>query len=301
MNKLLATTAGLGMLLASTAIADPILFAPAGPASSNAFYTVMVEGAIAKAEELGVEMIILAPPKQNDIDAQITIVEDQMAKGIAGMVIDPGNPDALRPVVTSVVEEGVPVVFVNQGYTGEGITLVGTDNEGTARAGGEYLCANLPTGSEVVILTGNPAQLAARQRADGSRKSAQECGLHVVAELSAKWDRFKAQNIMNDVITRNPDIKGVMTGSDSMALGAAEALIDAGMIDQVLVVGFDGSSEVADSIIAGEISASVAQNPFNMGGYAVESLVTLINGGELPSEIDTGSVLVTIENAADFQ
>jgi ribose transport system substrate-binding protein len=86
-----------------------------------------------------------------------------------------------------------------------------------------------------------------------------------------------------------------------MALGAAEALKSAGMLDGVVLVGFDANPDAAASVLAGEMSATVAQNPYNMGAFGVESALKLIKGGKLDPVIDTGTILVTSENAGDFK
>jgi ribose transport system substrate-binding protein len=106
---------------------------------------------------------------------------------------------------------------------------------------------------------------------------------------------------MENVITGNPGIKAVFASNDNMALGAVEALKSANMLDKVMVVGFDANPDAADSILAGEMSASVAQNPENMGALGIESLMKLAKGEKLPPVIDTGTVLVTKDNAADYK
>ena len=93
----------------------------------------------------------------------------------------------------------------------------------------------------------------------------------------------------------------VFASNDNMGLGAIEALKNADMLEQVFVVGFDANPDAAASVLAGEMSATVAQNPYNMGAIGVESVMTLIGGGSLPPIIDTGTVLVTMENAEDFK
>ena len=106
---------------------------------------------------------------------------------------------------------------------------------------------------------------------------------------------------MENIITGNPNLKAVFASNDNMGLGAIEALKNADMLDQVFVVGFDANPDAAESVLAGEMSATVAQNPYNMGAIGVESVMTLLGGGELPPIIDTGTVLVTMENAEDFK
>jgi len=86
-----------------------------------------------------------------------------------------------------------------------------------------------------------------------------------------------------------------------MALGAVEAVRNAGKLDDIFIVGFDGNPNAAEAILAGDLEASVAQRPYNMGQMGVEFVLKLAAGEELPEEIDTGAILVTRENAADFR
>lgn len=86
-----------------------------------------------------------------------------------------------------------------------------------------------------------------------------------------------------------------------MALGVVEALRGADMLDKVIVVGFDANPLAAQSILAGEMSASAAQDPYNMGALGVESVLKLIKGESIPPIIDTGTVLVTKDNAEEYK
>jgi ABC-type sugar transport system substrate-binding protein len=86
-----------------------------------------------------------------------------------------------------------------------------------------------------------------------------------------------------------------------MALGAVEAIASAGISpDDIVLIGFDANPNAAQSIIDGGMDATVAQSPYNMGKLGIESLVTLINGGELDAVVDTGTQLVTLDNASEF-
>jgi ABC-type sugar transport system substrate-binding protein len=140
-----------------------------------------------------------------------------------------------------------------------------------------------------------------KARADGSRAGLTACGLNIVAEQTGEWDRAKGLAVMENIITGNPNIKAVFASNDNMALGAAEALKSAGMLKDVVLVGFDANPDAAESVLAGEMSATVAQNPSNMGAFGVECVLKLIKGGKLAAVIDTGTVLVTSENASEFK
>ena len=86
-----------------------------------------------------------------------------------------------------------------------------------------------------------------------------------------------------------------------MALGAVEALKDADLLNDVIFVGFYVSPDAAKSILDGEMTATIAQFSYNMGAYGVEKALELAKGRSLPPVVDTGTLLVTKKNAADFK
>lgn len=127
-----------------------------------------------------------------------------------------------------------------------------------------------------------------------------KCGLNKVAELSADSDRAKGLQVMEDILTSKPTVKGVFAANDLMALGAAEAVKARGKTGQILIVGFDAIPEAAKAILSGDLAASVAQNSSNMGKFGVENAIKALQGKSVPKRIDTGTTLVTKKNAAQY-
>ncbi|MGD8662368.1 MAG: sugar ABC transporter substrate-binding protein [Desulfobacterales bacterium] len=302
MKKSFAIALAMTLVFSAMAVnAETILLSMKGPGAGNPFWAAVEKGAREKAKEIGVDLVVLAPPQESDITSQIAQIEDQMTKGVDGIALAPTDPDALAPIVDEALAEGTKVVFVDTNGKNEGVTFIGTNNEMGAKLAADYICKNVPKGSDVAILQGIIVQSTGRFRADGSHKGLTECGLNIVAEQPADWDRAKGQSVMENILVGNPNIKAVFASNDNMALGAAEALKQAGVLDKVLLVGFDANPDAAVSILAGEMSASVAQNPYNMGALSVENLMKLIKGEKLAPVIDTGTVLVTKENAANYK
>jgi ribose transport system substrate-binding protein len=95
-------------------------------------------------------------------------------------------------------------------------------------------------------------------------------------------------------------VKGVFAANDLMALGAAEAVKARGKAGKILIVGFDAIPEAAQSILAGNLSASVAQSPYNMGKFGVQNALKALQNKPVAKRIDTGTILVTKKNAAQF-
>ena len=302
MRKFFAIVLVVTFVFSAMAVnAETILLSMKGPGAGNPFWAAVEKGAREKAKELGVDLVVLAPPQESDITSQIAQIEDQMTKGVDGIALAPTDPDALAPIVDEALAEGTKVVFVDTNGKNKGVTFIGTNNEMGAKLAADYICKNVPKGSDVAILQGIIVQSTGRFRADGSHKGLTECGLNIVAEQPGDWDRAKGQAVMENILVGNPNIKAVFASNDNMALGAAEALKQAGVLDKVLLVGFDANPDAAVSILAGEMSASVAQNPYNMGALSVENLMKLIKGEKLAPVIDTGTVLVTKENAANYK
>jgi ribose transport system substrate-binding protein len=272
-----------------------------GPGGGNPFWAAVEKGATEKGKELGVNVVVLAPTQESDIQSQINQVEDQLAKGVDGIAIAPTDPDALTPVLQKAKDAGVPVVFIDTKGNMEGVTFIGTNNEQGAKLAADFICQNVEKGSEVAILQGIITQSTGQARAEGSKAGMDACGLNVVAEQPANWDRAEGQSVMENILTAHPDIKAVFASNDNMALGAVEALKAAGKLDQIIVVGFDANPDAAAAVLAGEMAATVAQNPYNMGAFGVENVLKLINGESIPELIDTGTVLVTQENAEQFK
>ncbi|CAN7332237.1 sugar ABC transporter substrate-binding protein [Devosia sp. LjRoot16] len=302
MKKLLLTGVALSALLAMAGSANAAyVLGMKGPGAGNPFWAAVEAGAKAKAAELGVEVIVVAPPAESDVQAQITQIEDLIAQKVDGIALAPTDPNALAPVVDAAKAAGIPVVFVDTRGTNEGVTFIGTNNEVGAALAADFMCKNLPAGSDVAILQGLVSQSTGQARAEGSKKGLEACGLKVVAEQTAEWDRAKGLSVTENILAGNPNIKGIFGSNDNMALGAVEALKAAAKLADVMVVGFDANPDAAASILAGEMTASVAQAPGNMGGFGIQALVDLKAGKTLEPWIDTGTVLVTKDNAADYK
>ena len=301
MKKIVVLVGGLFLSTVVAAHSETVLLSMKGPGSGNPFWAAVQAGAEEKAKELGVDLVVLAPPEESDVQSQINQVEDQLAKKIDAMAIAPTDPNALKPVVEAAMKQKVGVVFVDTKGVNDGVTFIGTNNEVGAALAADYICKNIAKGSEVAILQGIITQSTGQARAEGSKKGLTACGLVVVAEQPADWDTAKAQSAMENIITGHPNIKAVFASNDNMALGVVQALKSAKMLDKVMVVGFDANPNAAASILAGEMSASVAQNPKNMGRLGVENALKVKHGEKIDPVLDTGTVLVTKDNAADYK
>ncbi len=247
-----------------------------GPGGGNPFWAAVEKGANEAAKAMGTQVTVLAPPQESDVPSQIAQIEDAVTKGVDGIAIAPTDPAALAPVLQKAIDAGVKVVFIDTKGQNEGV-------------------------DKVAILQGIITQSTGKARAEGAKAGLSACGLNIVAETPAEWDKAKGQAAMEDILTKNPDLKGVFGSNDNMALGAVQAIKNAGLTGKILVVGFDANPDAAAAILAGDMNASVAQAPSNMGKFGVENLIKLIQGESIPPVIDTGTELVTKDNADKYK
>ena len=172
-----------------------LLLSMKGPGGGNPFWAAVQAGAESAAKAMGVELSVQAPPQETDVAAQVQQVEDAIAAGVTGIIIAPTDPAALKPVLEGAIAKGIKVVFVDTKGTVDGVTFIGTNNEVGAALGADYLCKNVEKGAKVAILQGIITQSTGKARADGAKKGLTDCGLNIVAELPAEWDKAKGRSI----------------------------------------------------------------------------------------------------------
>lgn len=293
----------LALLAPPTGGAAPVtlLLDMKGPGSGNPFWAAVERGARDAAKAMKVNLVVLAPPAETDVAAQVAQVEDQIAKNVSAIIVAPTDVSALNSTFDKARAKKIPVLFVDtDGTWPYKATFIGTDNMAGGALGGRFLCTQIKGKGDVAIITGVMTTQSIRARVEGARSAVKKCGLNEVAELPADSDRAKGQAVMEDILTSKPTVKGIFAANDLMALGAAEAVKARGKTGQILIVGFDAIPEAAQAILSGNLAASVAQNPANMGKFGVENALKLLKGQTIPKRIDTGTTLVTKKNAAKY-
>ena len=144
----------LAIIIGTLAFADTVLLSMKGPGAGNPFWASVERGGREKAAELGVKIVVLAPPQESDIQSQINQVEDQITKGVTAIAIAVTDPNALAKVIESARSAGIPVVFIDTKGINKGVTFIGTDNKAGAKMAADFICDRVSRGSDVAILQG---------------------------------------------------------------------------------------------------------------------------------------------------
>lgn len=266
-------------------------------------YWMQVEGGVEDAaEDLGVSATVGGATEETAVQEQIDRIRADLTNQPDALVVSPTQAEQLEPVLQDAVDEGVPVLLVDtsiEGWDGAE-TFIGTDNYDLGQAAGEFLLEQHDEG-EVLFIRGVPGNPATDDRIDGAADVLEGSDLEVVADLSADSDRAEARAATADALQSNPDLSVIFAGNDDMALGAVEAVRGAGLeLDDFFIMGVDGTEDALDSIIAGELDATMAQGAYEMGYQGVEEAIRVIEGETVEEEIAIDTTLVTPENAEEF-
>ncbi|QCX33194.1 ribose ABC transporter substrate-binding protein RbsB [Caloramator sp. E03] len=250
---------------------------------NNPFFVTMKEGAEKKAKELGYEVIVL--DSQNDASKERSNVEDLVQQGIAVLVINPTDSDAVANSISVAKDKNIPVITVDRAANGVDVAChIASDNVAGGKLAGEFILETLGGKAKIVELQGIPGASATRDRGKGFHEAVDgKEGVKVVASQAADFDRQKGLNVMENIIQATPDFDAVFAHNDEMALGAVKALTAANK--KAVVVGFDGTADAVTAVQNGEMAATIAQQPDLMGSYAVENAVKLIKGESVEKQI----------------
>ena len=260
---------------------------------NNPFFVSLVEGAEKQAAALGVKITVA--DAGDDAAKQTSDIEDLVASGISVLIVNPVDSDAVTGAVEFAKSKGVKVISVDRAVNGTEIDCqIASDNVLGAELATQFIVDTLGEGAVVAELEGVTGASAAIDRSQGFHNVA-DAKLQVVARQTANFARAEGMSVMENMLQANPDIQGVFAANDEMALGAMEAISGAGK--NVMVVGFDATDDAIESIKAGQMAGTIAQQPDLIGSTAVEYALKLIAGESIPKSVPVEVTLITKDNA----
>ena len=269
---------------------------------SSEYWGYVKAGCDAAAAELGVEVSVVGPGAESDIEGQVAQIEQQIGAGCDAIICAPNDAGAAANALQAALDQGIPVLSVDTDVGIEGqTTFVGTSNVDAAYEGGKWAIGQAGDGAKAVIIYGQEGDNTSNMRREGYQKACDEAGVKVLAALSGQNTTDGATKTMEDMLSAHPgEIDIVLCHNDDTAIGAMNACKNAGVSD-VIIVGFDGNASAVDLILAGDlIKATVAQQPYEMGYQAVEAAVEVLNGGTVESVINAPVEVVTAENGQAY-
>lgn len=267
---------------------------------ANEFFLTMEDGAKAYQKENANEFELVSNgiKDESDTSAQIRIVEQMIVAKVNALVIAPADSKALVPVIKRAMDAGITVVNIDNRLDPGvlrskqlNVPFVGPDNRKGARLVGDHLAGKLKAGDEVGIIEGVPTTTNAQQRTAGFKDAMEAAGMKVVSVQSGNWEINKGNAVASAMLNEYPDLKALLAGNDSMALGAVSAVRSAGRSGQVQVVGYDNIKAIAPMLADGRVLATADQYAARQAVFGIEAALKMLKG-ERP-EVDADNVIQT--------
>ncbi|WEF23538.1 D-ribose ABC transporter substrate-binding protein [Paracoccus sp. S3-43] len=297
-RALLAAAASLPLMAAAAQAEGLITIIVNDPANPYWF----AEGEVARktAEDLGYTANVAA--HRGDTNTESTLVDTAITNKSVALILDPANADGSVGAVQKAVDAGIPVILINAEINQEGLAkaqLVSNNAQGAALGAQAWVEAVGDTGNYVELF-GAPSDNNAQTRSNGFETVlSQYPDLVKAGQEVANWDRTQGYQKMQSLLQANPDIIGVISGNDEMALGAIAALKEAGKLDQVKVGGFDGTPDAVAAVKAGEMQYTVLQPVAVFAEEAVRQADNVIKNGSTGVETEKqlfDCILVNADN-----
>jgi ribose transport system substrate-binding protein len=269
---------------------------------ANEFFKTMEDGARAhqKANADAYDLICNGIKDEQDVNKQIQIVNQMIARGVDAIVIAPADSKALIAVCRKAKDKGIVVVNIDNQFDAETLQLegvaipfVGPDNRKGARLAGDHLAKSLTKGDKVAIVEGRPGAFNGIQRKLGFEDAMKAAGMEIATSQSAYWETDKAYKLVSQIYnTVGADLKAVLCANDSMALGAVNALKG----KDVLVAGFDNITAVQALIKEGRILCTVDQHADLIAVNGITYAMEILETKQTPQNQETPVDLITAES-----
>ncbi len=293
MKKVILLVLMVGLLALTGMAAKTIGFAVSTLA--NPFFVTMKKGGEAKAAELGLGFVVL--DAQDSPEKQFSQVQDLIIRKVDVLIINPVDSDAIVPAVLEANAAGIPVITVTRPSNGGVVAQhLDIDNKEAGMLAAVAMANALNGKGRVAILEGIPGAPSATDRQQGFVNELKKYpDIQVVTSLTANYSREQGATVAEDILQGNPVLNGIYGHNDEMALGAVRAAIAAGRLSELKIVGIDATDDALAAIKAGEMVATVQQQPALQMAMAVVAAQRIINGATVEPKVIIPLKLITIE------
>ena len=264
---------------------------------TNDFWTSVISGCRMAAEEYNSELEIMAPDKEENIEEQNQLLEKAIEQKPDAILFSPSSMDASDDLLKKAKEQGIRIIYIDS-YTDEELQdlTVATDNVEVGRMLGEYARTLINKDSKIAIVSHVKGVSTAVEREQGFREGLGDYANNIVEVVYCNSLFEKSYELTQELMEKYPDLKMIAGMTAYSAVGVGRAVSDAGVKDQIAVVGVDCSQEAINLMEMGVYKGIIVQKAFRMGYIGVEETIHLLNGDAVEKNIDSGCELVTPEN-----
>jgi ribose transport system substrate-binding protein len=209
---------------------------------------------------------------------QQRVVDDLLAKGVAGIAISPIDPVTQTPLINRAASQALVITQDSDISGSNRACYIGTDNVAAGRQAGELIKEALPQGGEIMVFVGTLDAANAQQRLQGIKDVLSGGNIRILDVRTDNTDRVRAKSNAADALVKYPELDalvGLWSYNGPAILGAVR---DAGKIGQVRIICFDEEDETLQGVKEGAIHATVVQQPFEFGYRSIELMAKVLGG-----------------------
>lgn len=265
------------------------------------FFNAIRLGAEAVGEEEGYDVSV--EDAQGDASQQVSQVQSLLTQQVGALIYVPAGASAASVPVEEANEADVPVIAVDRKPPeGNLLTFIATDSVAAAEKLGEYYVEQVDGEGNLAILQGQIGTTPEIARAKGFNRAIKDTDIEIVAKQAANWNQEQGYSAAQTILQSNPDLRGFFGRSDAMALGASQAAKQAGVRDEMVIVGFDGLPAGLQGVKSGALDATMTQQAYKMGRMAAKNAIAAIEGnaGDIPEQQLQEAFLTTKENVDEY-
>jgi inositol transport system substrate-binding protein len=306
MKKLIAASL-TAALLSAPVFAEQPKIGVALFSFDDLFLSVLRNNIESSAKDAGIELQL--EDAKNEIGVQLNQIQNFVASGVDGIIIDTVDSDATQAMSDAAEEAGIPLVYVgrhpiNVDMLPDNQAFVGSDEKQSGTLQAQEVCRLLNGKGKALVMMGTIGDNNATIRTKDVHEvfATPECsGIEIIDEQTGNFMRTEGNNLMTNWLTAGLEFDAVIANNDEMAIGAIQALKATGRsMDSVIIAGIDATADALAAMKAGDLDVTVFQNAAGQGKGAIEALTKLIKGEDVEQKVWIPFELVTPENMQEY-
>ena len=273
------------------------------PSQDNPFFKSEGDAAAARAQALGYRVRVDA--HEDDAYLQDNLIDAAIASNAAAIILDNAGADSSIAAVRRATQAGIPCFLIDREIEAEGIAkaqIIADNSQGAHIVAEEFARTIGSDGGDYAELLGRESDTNAQIRTKAFHAVLDRLpNLHLVAAQSANWSQSEAFQKTETMLQAHAQIRGVIAGNDTMALGAVAAVKSSG-VKSMVITGLDGSPDAIAAIRTGALRATSLQPAVLIARMAVDEAHKFLHSGSTgkPERQVIPCDLVTSQNANEY-
>jgi ribose transport system substrate-binding protein len=262
------------------------------------FWRVLIEGVNTASREFGVDVSVVGPSQEIEVDLQIQLLEEAIKQKPDAIVMAAGDYNRLVPVAESIRKADIPLIMIDSAVNGDyAQSLIATDNVNAGQKAGKELSSLLPADAKVAIVSFVQGTSTQIEREQGVRSILESrSGTEIVGTYYSEGKEERAYEITKKLLLERHDLNGIVGLNEPSTVGAGRAIRELALGGKVKLVGFDSSVKEVKLLEEGVLQSTIVQKPFNIGYLGIKTAVSIIEGDKVSRNVYTDSVVINKDN-----